>query len=102
MLIGSVTFWFWPENDKHTLHTTNKTLSFLYRKNFCRDKIMFGQKFCRDKHTFVATKDVFCRDRTRVVCRDKNDTCGSSRQLYVYRMFEFLRNLHQQPRLNDG
>ena len=29
-------------------------------------------QFCRDKHTFVATKDVFCRD--------KNDTRGNSRQ----------------------
>ena len=26
--------------------------------------------FCREKHVFVATK----------LCRDKNDTCGSSRQ----------------------
>ena len=34
------------------------------RQNYCRDKIMFlsRQMFCRDKHTFVATKDVFCRD----------------------------------------
>ena len=35
---------------------------------FCRNK----HNFCRGKHTFVATKDVFSRD--------KNDTCGSSRQ----------------------
>ena len=56
---------------------------------FCRDKsvlaatILFvATKFylsqqnifvATNKHTFVATKDVFC------VCRDKNDTCGGSR-----------------------
>ena len=37
--------------------------------NFCRDKIyivLLRQKFCRGKHTFVATKDVFRRDKSFV------------------------------------
>ena len=45
--------------------------------NIYRDKrfvatniILYLQMFYRDKHTFIATK----------LCRDKNDTCGSSRQ----------------------
>jgi len=48
------------------------------------NKIEYGPGVCRDK-SFVATK-YFCRDKIRVltrqppVCRDKNDTCGSSRQ----------------------
>ena len=38
--------------------------------------------FCRDKRLFVATKDVFCRDKSKLVatnvfCRDKNGTCGT-------------------------
>jgi len=48
-------------------------------KYFCREKYFFTtntclsrQNFCRDKHTFDMTKDVFCRD--------KNYTCGCSRQ----------------------
>ena len=61
-------------------------VSVLWRQNYvCRAKNMF------DKHTFVATKDVFCRNKHVFVatnmcfsrqrfCRDKNDTCGSSRQ----------------------
>ena len=52
---------------------TNTYLS--RQKQACRDKTFVATKYvCRDKITFVATKDVFC------VCRDKNDTCGSSRQ----------------------
>ena len=48
---------------------------------WCRDKYLSQQKFCRDKIMFVATKDVFCRDKHMfVVCRDRNGTCGSSRQ----------------------
>ena len=45
-----------------------------------KDKIMFVaiKTFGRGKHTFVATKDV-CLSR-QYFCRDKNDTCGSSRQ----------------------
>ena len=32
---------------------------------FCRDKthLLSRQKFCLGKHTFVATKDLFCRDK---------------------------------------
>ena len=51
--------------------------------------------FCRDKHVFVATRRVFCRDKTFLATntplsrqilslhhfrRDKNDTCGRSCQ----------------------
>ena len=33
---------------------------------------------CHDKHTFVATKHVFCRDKHMFVfCRNKNDTCAA-------------------------
>ena len=31
--------------------------------------ILSSQNFCHDKHTFVVTKDLFCRDKH--VCRDK-------------------------------
>ena len=41
----------------------------------CCDKYLSRQKFCCAKHTFVATKDVFCRNNSPA-----NDTCGSSRQ----------------------
>ena len=34
------------------------------------NRILSSQTFCRGKHTFVATKDVFCRDKR--VCCDKN------------------------------
>ena len=44
--------------------------------------ILSWQMFCRGKHTFVARKDVFCRDKH--VCRDKNDTCGNSRQWHMF------------------
>ena len=46
---------------------------FVATKYFCRnktfvatgcDKYLFQQKYvCRDKHTFVAAKDVFCREK---------------------------------------
>ena len=77
--------------DKHVFVATKVCLS---RQKLCRDKIMFvvdflnlffprakrfvatnicfRNKTCHHKNTFVATKDVFCRD--------KNYTCGSSRQ----------------------
>ena len=48
-------------------------------KNMCLTN-MSRQNFCWDKIMFVAIKHVFCRDKH--VCRDKNDTCGSSRQWY--------------------
>ena len=32
---------------------------------------MARQKFCRGTQTFVATKDVFCRDKHVLVCCDK-------------------------------
>ena len=50
-------------------------VSFLSRQIFVTTNTCLSQqKFCQDKHTFVATKDVFC------FCRDKNVTCGSSRE----------------------
>ena len=33
--------------------------------------------FCRDKHAFVATKHVFCRDKTRLLSQQKF-ACGTS------------------------
>ena len=46
---------------------------FVATNNFFATKVLSRQAyFCRDKHVFVATKHIFCRD--------KNDTCGSSRQ----------------------
>ena len=79
--------------DKHTFVATN---TFLSRQNtsFVPTNVCLSrQNFCLlDKHTFVANKDVFCRDKHMVVetkplswqtfCRDKNDTCDSSRQWY--------------------
>ena len=65
----------------------------IYRdKSFVETIVLFY--FCRDKHNFVATNVLsgqayFCGDKRRTlsqqrrlsqVCRDKNDTCGSSRQ----------------------
>ena len=48
--------------------------------NICRDKSFVATNIIlsRQKHTFVATRRVVTRE-TRV-CRDKNDTCGSSHQ----------------------
>ena len=57
--------------------------------SFFRDKafVTTSIHLARQKTCFVATKDVFCRDKQVFVatkhlsrCRDKNDTCGSSRQ----------------------
>ena len=94
----------WRELPQASFFTTNTCLSrqnyALPRQNFCRDKIFLSQQnvcrykylsrqtrnFCRDKHTFVATKNLFCLVSTKVClsrqmfCRDKNDTCGRSRQ----------------------
>ena len=40
---------------------------------FCCDKSFFSRQayFCREKHVFVATKDVFCRDKRRVLSLQK-------------------------------
>ena len=63
------------QNICHDMHI------FLTTKDpFCHDKHMFvatkvslsQQKFCRNKHTFVMTK--------ALLCCNKDDTCGSSRQ----------------------
>ena len=55
--------------------------SCIATNTWCRDKYLSQQKFCRNKIMFVATKDAFCRDKHMfVVCRDRNGTCGSSRQ----------------------
>ena len=34
------------------------------------------------RYIFVATKHVFCLDKRQNICRDNNNTCGSSRQSY--------------------
>ena len=57
---------------------SRQTHLLLQQKYACRDKtfvmtkLCLCDKFCCDKHTFVTTKDLFCRN--------KNYTCGSSRQ----------------------
>ena len=71
---------------------------FVSTKYFCRNKslvttkiILLLEKFSHAMYIFVATKDVLCRNKHMFVatnmclsrqnfCRDKNDTCGSSRQ----------------------
>ena len=61
-------------------------LCLLWRKFCCNKNILSWQNFCCDKHTFVSTKDVYCHDKhehvllTTKLCRDINDTCGSSLQ----------------------
>ena len=47
-------------------------MSVLFSKDSSFPDVLIRQKVCRGKPTFVATKDV--------VCRDKNGTCGSSCQ----------------------
>ena len=44
-------------------------VSFLSRQKFCRANTCLSRQnyVCRDKHTFVATKDVFCL--SKCVCR---------------------------------
>ena len=79
--------------DKHMFVATKVSLS---RQNFGLDKIMFVMtSICHHKIMFVATKVLsrqayFCRDKRRAlswqqtqVCRDKKDTYGGSRQLYL-------------------
>ena len=41
--------------------------------HFCRDKTLVAtNKCCSEKHTFVETKDVFCRDKhTKLLSRQK-------------------------------
>ena len=55
-------------HDKIHLFVTTKVC--LSRPNYvCRNKIFLSwQKFCCGKHTFVATKDVFCCDKRHVWC----------------------------------
>ena len=72
----------WPQiyvcNVKNTSFVATKVcLSRDKTIKLCRNKRcdLSRLKFCLDKHTFVATKDEFCRD--------KKDTCGSSRQWYI-------------------
>ena len=63
----------------------------LLQQNFCHNKIMFvvtiffllQQDFCHDKHTFVMTKDVFCRDKSKLVT---TKLC-MSRQIFVATIF---------------
>ena len=74
--------------DKHIFFTRRK---YDFVANFFFFFFFSRQNFYHDKHTFVATKDVFyCHSRQirslsrffvcLLFCRDKNDTCGSSRQ----------------------
>ena len=66
--------------------------------HFCRDKYLSRQtqKFGRDKHTFVATKDLFCHDKHAIkvslllpnfcrgkimFCRNKHTFC---RDIHVF------------------
>ena len=63
----------WRERPQYVTVATKHM--FIATKIFCRNKHNFvATNILRGKHIFVATKDVFC------VCRDKNDTFGSSRQ----------------------
>ena len=48
---------------------SRQNTSFVATKYACRNKTFVATE--RDKHTFVATKVVFCRDR-HVFCRDKH------------------------------
>ena len=65
----------------HRTHTQVLSLAgatasiiFVVTKIFCRNIILSRQEhFCRDKRRVLMRQ-------TRVFCRDKNDTCGSSRQ----------------------
>ena len=57
------------------LDKKKKKKKYFAATNICCDKRFVATKkkrksFCRDKHTFISTKDVFCRGKTRV-CRDK-------------------------------
>ena len=39
------------------------TKLYLLQTRVCHDKSKLSQqKFCCDKHTFITTKDMFCRD----------------------------------------
>ena len=84
--------------DKHTFVTTKdvfrdksklvmiKVIMFV-PTNIYREKSFVVTKICLLRQdTFLATKDVFCRDKhmfvLKCVCLDKNHTCGSSRQRY--------------------
>ena len=83
--------------DKHTFVVTAfvTTDMFVTRKSFVATNIILSwHMFCCDKHTFVMAKDVLCCDKhvfvgtntclsQQKVCRDKNDTCGSSCQWYA-------------------
>ena len=45
-------------------------------RNICHDKSFVATKICRDKHSFVATKDAFCRDKTMAPASDKREGGG--------------------------
>ena len=62
-------------------HVFVATKYLLWQKYFVATYIILSrQKYCRGKHTFVATNTCLSRETFR---RDKNDTCGSSRQWYT-------------------
>ena len=60
-------------------------------KSFVITKIFYPDKSCCGKHTFVMTKDMFTRLLRQKLCRDKNHTCGSSRQWYASKWPLFLQ-----------
>ena len=54
----------------------------LSRQKFSRDKYLSRQAYvCRVKHTFFATEDVFCRDKSKLFCHD-NSKLFLSRQTF--------------------
>ena len=64
---------------------------------FCLDKSMLvaTNSFCPDKYTFVATKDVFCRDKHMFVA-----TKHLSRQnLYLWQLRPMIRDSYCTPSL---
>ena len=49
------------------------TKLYLLQTHVCHDKSKLSQqKFCCDKHTFITTKDMFCRDTHVCFCCDKS------------------------------
>ena len=62
--------------------TTNTCLSRQTKVCLSRYFFIF---FCLDKHIFVATKDVFCRDKRRVLSRQKY-ACSLSRQILSWQV----------------
>ena len=65
---------------KQVFRRDKTSLSSRQNKSFVATKVcLLRQTFCRDKHTFVATNTCFVVTST-CLSRQKDDTCGSSRQ----------------------